>query len=98
MIVAPDAGYVSRADALDIGMGALRLGAGRERKEDDIDPGVGVVVEVKVGDRVEEGTVLARAAWNDSDRLEAARPLLERAFSIEASPPATTTLVYEEVS
>src|SRR5918998_717340 len=59
-VTAPRGGYVSRFGALGIGRAALTLGAGRERKGDEIDPGAGVEVLVKVGDKVEEGEAVAR--------------------------------------
>jgi pyrimidine-nucleoside phosphorylase len=95
-IPAPTAGVVNRCDALTIGVGAMRLGAGRERQEDSIDPAVGVTVHSKVGDRVGRGDPLATVYYNDPGRWEAARPLLESAWSLadEASPPA---LVIEEI-
>jgi pyrimidine-nucleoside phosphorylase len=98
VVGAPRSGFVSRADALDIGVAALRLGAGREAKEDVIDPSVGIVVEVNVGDEVEAGRPLARIAWNDSGRLAVAAPLVERAFTIEEGPVDVPPLVYGEVS
>ncbi|HKZ24557.1 MAG TPA: thymidine phosphorylase [Acidimicrobiia bacterium] len=95
-IPAPTAGVVNRCDALTIGVGAMRLGAGRERQEDSIDPAVGVTVHSKVGDRVGRGDPLATVNYNDPGRWEAARPLLESAWSLadEASAPA---LVIEEI-
>jgi thymidine phosphorylase len=54
------AGHVAWFDALGIGRAALLLGAGREKKEDRVDPGVGVEVLVKTGDEVEEGQPVAR--------------------------------------
>jgi len=95
-IPAPTAGVVNRCDALTIGVGAMRLGAGRERQEDSIDPAVGVTVHSKVGDRVGRGDPLATVYYNDPGRWEAARPLLESAWSLadEASAPA---LVIEEI-
>jgi thymidine phosphorylase len=97
VVTARHPGHVQRADALDIAVGALRLGAGRERKEDDIDPAAGILVEVKVGDRVDAGDPLARVAWNDRERLDAALPSIERAFEIGEQPRPPVTLIYEEV-
>ncbi len=57
---APRGGYVSRFHARGIGLAALALGAGREKKGDEIDPGAGVEVLVTVGDRVSEGEPVAR--------------------------------------
>jgi thymidine phosphorylase len=59
-VAAPRGGYVSRFGALGIGRAALTLGAGREKKGDEVDPGAGVEILVKVGDRVEEGEPVAR--------------------------------------
>jgi thymidine phosphorylase len=59
-VTAPRDGYVARFEALGIGRAALTLGAGRERKGDAIDPGAGVEVLAKVGDRLEAGDPVAR--------------------------------------
>jgi thymidine phosphorylase len=58
-VSAPRGGYVSRFGALGIGRAALTLGAGREKKGDEVDPGAGVEILVTVGDRVEEGEPVA---------------------------------------
>ncbi len=76
----------------------MRLGAGRERKEDPIDPGVGITVLAKVGDRVEAGGPLARLTWADPGRLEQALPLVERAFAVSDEPVAPPPLIHGEVS
>jgi pyrimidine-nucleoside phosphorylase len=90
-------GFLARADALDIGMAAVHLGAGRARKEDPIDPGVGITVLAKVGDRVRAGQPLARLAWADSARLADALPLVERAFAVAEEPVAPPPLIHGEV-
>ena len=90
-------GIVTRCDARTIGLAATRLGAGRERKEDTIDPAVGITVLAKMGDEVAAGEPLAAISWNDAGRLESATALLETAWEIgdEAPPPAP--LVLEEI-
>ena len=60
-VAAPRSGYVAGFGALGVGRAALALGAGREKKGDLIDPGVGVEVLVKTGDWVEGGQPVARA-------------------------------------
>lgn len=52
--------YVKSIDALAIGEAAMILGAGRETKEQEVDPSVGVVLSKKVGDLVEPGEVIAK--------------------------------------
>ena len=59
-VAAPRTGHVARLGALNVGRAALLLGAGRERKGNEIDPGAGVEVLVKVGDEVEAGQSVAR--------------------------------------
>jgi len=98
VITASSTGYLARADALDIGMGAVALGAGRQRKEDGIDPAVGITIEAKLGDMVEEGQPLARVAWNDSARLEAALRYVEGAFAVSSEEVVAPPLIYGEVS
>ncbi len=97
-ITAARSGYLTRCDALDLGVAAMRLGAGRERKEDAIDPGVGLRVLAKVGDPVEAGQPLVRLAWSDPDRLATALPLAERALEIGEERVAPPPLIHGEVS
>ena len=59
-VTAPSSGHVAGLGALGAGRAALALGAGREKKGDVVDPGVGVEVLVKTGDEVEEGQPVAR--------------------------------------
>jgi thymidine phosphorylase len=88
-VPSPRSGVVTRCDALSIGLAALRLGAGRERKEDTIDPAVGITLLAKAGDAVAAGEPLATISWNDADRLEAATKVLETAWEIgDEAPPA----------
>jgi thymidine phosphorylase len=62
------------------------LGGGRERKEDSVDPAVGIVLHKKVGDGVAAGEPLATIYYNAEARLARARQLLEQSFEISASP------------
>ncbi|MEW5935776.1 MAG: hypothetical protein AB1816_19515, partial [Bacillota bacterium] len=86
-------GYVTRVDALLVGRAAMVLGAGRARKEDRIDPAVGVVLRRKVGDPVARGEPLAEVHYNDDDRLPAALELLEAAYRIEGQRPPVRPLI-----
>lgn len=62
-------GYVQEIDSKEVGKLAGRLGAGREKKEEVIDPSVGIVLTKKVADRVEKDDVLAYVYANDEDKL-----------------------------
>ncbi len=52
-------GYVNKLEAELVGLAAMTLGAGRERKDSVIDPAVGIVIEKKIGDSVVSGDTLA---------------------------------------
>lgn len=88
-VPASRAGWVSQVHALHVAQATLELGAGREKKEDPIDPAVGVVTHVKVGDRIEAGAPAFTIHANDEGRLARARAELEAALSIssEEVPP-----------
>ena len=75
----------------------MRLGAGRERKEDTIDPAVGVTVEAKVGDQVKEGDVLGQIHWNDAYARGVATPLITSAWEISDSPVDAPALIVERI-
>jgi pyrimidine-nucleoside phosphorylase len=97
VLPAPGSGYLSRADALAIGVAATRLGAGRERKEETIDPGVGISVMASIGDPVEAGEPLARVYWSDRRRFERALGVLETAFAVSEKPVEPPLLIQGEV-
>jgi pyrimidine-nucleoside phosphorylase len=59
-VTASKGGYVAKFGALGVGRAALALGAGRVKKTDEIDPGAGVEVLTRVGDKVEKGQPVAR--------------------------------------
>lgn len=96
-ITAPGTGYVSWCDARSIGIAAMRLGAGRTRKEDDIDPGVGIEVLAKVGDRVSAGDTLAVLTHRSGDISEA-QQRAQSAWTISEKPPEPFELVHEAIS
>ena len=97
-ISSPRAGYVSAIAAEDIGMASSMIGAGRNTKEDSIDPAVGVILEVKVGHKIEAGAVLCRLYYTGEDNLEEASQQIEDAFRISAQPPEERELILEVVS
>jgi pyrimidine-nucleoside phosphorylase len=86
-------GIVTRCDALDIGVAAMRLGAGRATKEDEIDPGTGITVEVKIGAEVSKGDPLLRLHWNERRRLDEALTLAERAVVVDDGPANPPPLI-----
>ncbi|TVP94252.1 MAG: pyrimidine-nucleoside phosphorylase [Acholeplasmatales bacterium] len=87
-------GYVKTLHALDIGLAAMRLGAGRAKKDDTIDPDVGIVLNKKLGDRVETGDVLAYVYNNLDDITDILRTVMD-AFVLDETAPPVKPLIYE---
>ncbi|HEY6674862.1 MAG TPA: thymidine phosphorylase [Rubrobacteraceae bacterium] len=83
-VPAPGGGYVARFHARGIGRAALALGAGRRKKGEEIDPGAGVEVLVKAGDRVEEGEPVARLYGGRN--VERAETLVREALEVSDEP------------
>ena len=96
-ITSPRGGYVSLIDAEDIGQASNMIGAGRDKKEDVIDPAVGIILEVKVGEKVDAGSVLCRIYYTREDRVEEAAEMVEDAFRISAQKPDERELILEVV-
>lgn len=96
-IASPRAGFVSAIEAQLIGQASSLIGAGRDTKEDTIDPAVGVILEVKVGQKVEAGGVLCRLYYTEEERVEDAAQIIEDAFRISAGAPEDRELILEVV-
>jgi pyrimidine-nucleoside phosphorylase len=96
-ILSPRAGFVSAIMAEDIGRASQMMGAGRARKEDAIDPAVGVILEVKAGEKVEAGSVLCRLYYTGEENLDEAAELVEDAFRISGTRPEERELILEVV-
>jgi pyrimidine-nucleoside phosphorylase len=80
-------GYVAALQCEQIGTACVILGGGRERKEDSVDPAVGIILHKKVGDAVFKGQPLATIYYNAEARAARARQLLEESYLITDSPP-----------
>jgi pyrimidine-nucleoside phosphorylase/thymidine phosphorylase len=96
-VASPRSGYVSAIASEDIGLASNMIGAGRDKADDPIDPAVGVILEVKTGEKVEAGAVLCRLYYTKEDRLEEAAQLVEDAFRISTHAPEERELILETV-
>jgi pyrimidine-nucleoside phosphorylase len=96
-ISSPRGGYVTSIDAEDIGVASNMIGAGRDKKEDSIDPAVGIILEVKTGEKVDAGSVLCRLYYTKEDRVDEAADMVEDAFRISGQKPEERELILEVV-
>ena len=97
-VKADRAGYVHHINALEVGLTSVDLGAGRAQKGDPIDYAVGILLHVKVADRVEAGQTLFTVHANDPDKARAAEERLSRAIVIGDEAVKPLPLFYGIVS
>ncbi|MGF6906784.1 thymidine phosphorylase [Fusobacterium sp. PH5-44] len=81
-LLSTENGYVEKLDAESVGRAAMVLGAGRNTVDDQIDHGVGIVLNKKIGDIVKEGDLLAVIQYNHDKNLNNSISLLEKAYKI----------------
>lgn len=90
-------GFIGAWDALQVGITAAHLGAGRERLDEPIDPAVGIEICKKVGEAVQKDEILAIIHARREDDLEPACRSLEEALRIVDSAPTPRPLIIETV-
>ncbi|MDX2021321.1 MAG: thymidine phosphorylase [Deltaproteobacteria bacterium] len=95
---APRAGVLDTVDAKHMGIAATVLGAGRSRKEDKVDPGVGITLHERGGVHVERGQPLCTVWYNEPRRLQAAQAELAQAFVVGTKRPPVRPLVRGTIS
>ena len=94
LVTARRDGYIQKIHAERVGNAARALGAGRERKEDDIDPSVGLLMKARLGDRVEAGQPLVEVRHSDRSDLSRAMDLLDGAMEIGDAPAVKPPLIH----
>ena len=87
-VPSPSAGFVSAIHCESIGTACVVLGGGREKKEDSVDPAVGIVVHKKIGDAVSAGEALCTIHCHSDVQASRAKKLIEESYTISATPPA----------
>jgi pyrimidine-nucleoside phosphorylase len=97
-VPAPEVGFVQGIAATAIGEAALRLGAGRVRKEDEIDHSVGIVCLAKRGDRVEPGSSLAEVHARSDEAAERALQEVTAAYRLGPEQPERRPIVLDVIA
>ncbi len=98
LVRASSDGFLSRLDALAVGVAAWRLGAGRARKEDAVSASAGVVMLRKPGDAVRAGEPLLELHAEDASRIPAALDALAGGIEIADAAPEPTPLVLDRIA
>lgn len=84
-ILSNTTGYVASIACEQVGTASVVLGGGREKKEDSVDPAVGIMLHKKVGDPVAHGEAICTVYFNSNKRLPEARKLIEDAYHISTA-------------
>jgi pyrimidine-nucleoside phosphorylase len=83
------AGFIVDINCLDLGIALAMLGGGREKKEHNVDHGVGLEFHKRIGDAVQAGETLVTIACNADAQLQAAQKMIAAAYQIgDKKPPA----------
>ena len=81
-VYAEKTGYIEKLDARKIGVISVHLGAGRIKKEDGIEHSVGILLEKKIGGKVQKGEILAYIHANDEEKGKTAIEDIKTAYKI----------------
>ncbi len=87
-VASPSAGFIAEILCEQVGTACVILGGGRERKEDSVDPAVGIIVHKKIGDKVSAGEPLCTIHCHSDAQGARARKLLEESYKIAPAPAA----------
>ncbi|WP_244835181.1 pyrimidine-nucleoside phosphorylase [Clostridium sp. BJN0001] len=90
-------GYVNRIDSYKIGIASMVLGAGRASKDDDIDLSVGIVLNKKRNDKVDNDETLCYIYSNDEEKTHEVERLIIESFAIEDKKTDDVPLIYKVI-
>ena len=97
-IVMPRDGYIAGMDTSELGWASVNLGGGRRVKSDKIDPAVGFILTIKIGDRVSAGQVIGKIHADDIQKLEEARKQILEAVQVSDTPVEALPHLYGVIS
>ena len=97
-MTAPVSGYIKDIDSELIGVASMLAGAGREKKEDTLDYGAGILFNKKISDPVKKNEVLATLFCEDEKRALEAKSVILDAFQIDRFRPERKTKILKVMS
>jgi len=86
-------GFLAATNCLEFGVALAMMGGGREKKEDKIDPGVGLEFHKRIGDHVTAGETLVTIYYNSGAKLAEAERRIQESFSITPQQSAPKRLI-----
>ncbi|SFL81016.1 pyrimidine-nucleoside phosphorylase [Pelosinus propionicus] len=92
-VICSEEGYIQKIDAAKLGYCAMRLGAGREYKGQEIDLSAGILLGKRIGDRIEKGQIICTIYANNEAKIKEVHSLLLDAIKINNKPVPKTNLI-----
>ncbi len=96
-VESPRSGFITRIDTTEIGHAIAAIGGGRVRIEDVIDPTVGFVTEVKIGDRIAHNDALGVVYCSDQTNAREAAARIQAVYVIDDEAPAASQALVKEI-
>lgn len=96
-VISETDGYIVSSDAEKIGISAVILGAGREKKEDTIDMSAGIILNKKTGDKVTKGDTIATLYSCNKNSFEGAKKQFLDALEFSENEPIKEPLIYKVI-
>lgn len=96
-VESPRSGFVSAIDTEEIGNAIAEAGGGRVRVEDQIDPRVGFIADVKIGNELKPGETIGTVFCDDDDHGKRAAARIQSAYSISEEPSTDSHSLIKEV-
>ncbi|MDQ1728091.1 MAG: hypothetical protein QOD33_216 [Pyrinomonadaceae bacterium] len=96
-VESPRSGFVTKVNTAEIGHAIAAIGGGRVRIDDAIDPVVGFIAELKIGDRASAGVALGTVYCRNEDKARAAAQRIQSAYEIDDQPPRELPPLMREV-
>ena len=73
-------GYIKKIKTEEIGKAAMIIGAGRAKKEDEIDHAVGINIFKKVGEKIAKNEKIAEIYYNNGENVQESKNMILEAF------------------
>jgi pyrimidine-nucleoside phosphorylase len=96
-VESPRSGYITRVDTTEIGHAIAAIGGGRVRIEDTIDPTVGFIAELKLGDQVKNGETMGVVYCRDDAAAREAAQRIQAAYHVSDEPLAKAEKLVKEI-
>ena len=96
-VESPRSGFITKVNTAEIGYAIAAIGGGRVRIDDAIDPTVGFIAEIKIGDRIGVGAALGAVYCRDQAKAKEAAQRIQAAYEIDDQPPKEIPQLMREV-